>query len=165
MYPVLTQPGVHTTDSTNTTIWKAFAKETSKRCAQLLLTRPLSELFETDSLGYNLLHRACLKRDATVVAALLQSGVDANSKTTYGVTAVHLAASVGQTTILHMLFKYGATLDQKENRVSFLFSCLYCPALVELPFIMPLKTTMSFRLHGCYSIHKPVAPILLITTE
>ncbi|KAF5403031.1 Palmitoyltransferase [Paragonimus heterotremus] len=116
MYLVLTQPGVHTEASTNATIWETFARETSKRCAQLLLKRPLSELLEADSFGYNLLHRACLKRDATVVAALLQSGVDPNSKTTCGVTAVHLAASVGQTTILHMLFQYGATLDQKENR-------------------------------------------------
>ncbi|KAG5447812.1 putative ZDHHC-type palmitoyltransferase 5 [Clonorchis sinensis] len=113
---IIQQPGCWASATDKLNVWELFNREPPKRCALHFLIRSPSELSVKDSLGYSLLHRACLRGDAILVASLLRVGVCPSVLTDNGISAVHIAASRGQTAILYMLMRSGADLNQADSQ-------------------------------------------------
>ncbi|CAL8079413.1 unnamed protein product [Calicophoron daubneyi] len=113
---VTRQPGLPVVSLENQGPWEILNQAPSVVCAQYFISQPVSVLEVKDSLGYSLLHRACLKCDALVVAALLQAGLPADVATNAGVRPIHLAAGQGQPVILFLLARAGANLGQTDSK-------------------------------------------------
>ncbi|TPP66417.1 hypothetical protein FGIG_06614 [Fasciola gigantica] len=116
MDAVLQQPGFQTFDENACSPFDLLHRYTGDEFARYILRQKTERFMERDSLGYLLIHHACIKGDALVVVALLHSSCDPSALTDAGLACVHLAAMRGHVVVLSLLAEAGASLEQTDSQ-------------------------------------------------
>ena len=94
------------------------------------------------------LHRACTRHSSEMIDFLLENNADVHAVNKSGETALHIAASYGNTYAIGKLCQFGAKIDQKEHREG------YTPLHIALNLNEDVNDTVKACLENGASIEE-----------